>query len=176
MPRKVRLKAIQKMEEAKDSLVKYNYLAMTLKTYLITSQLDSAQIVIQQIHDFIERQHSSSQMADLESECFNMKGNIFARVGNMDSAEICFRKAYELRMRGTRIEVVGVVHERCGKDFLTVTPGVRFADGDAGDQKRVTTPARAKELGSDYIVVGRPITQAEDPVAAYRRCREEFIG
>ena len=106
VPRKVRLKAFQKMEEAKDSLVKYKYLAMTLKTYLITSQLDSAQIVIQQIHDFIERQHSSSQMADLESECFNMKGNIFARVGNMDSAEICFRKAYELRMRGTRIEVV----------------------------------------------------------------------
>ena len=106
VPRKVRLKAFQKMEEAKDSLVKYNYLAMTLKTYLITSQLDSAQIVIQQIHDFIERQHSSSQMADLESECFNMKGNIFARVGNMDSAEICFRKAYELRMRGTGIEVV----------------------------------------------------------------------
>lgn len=106
VPRKVRLKAFQKVEEAKDSLVKYNYLAMTLKTYLITSQLDSAQIVIQQIHDFIERQHSSSQMADLESECFNMKGNIFARVGNMDSAEICFRKAYELRMRGTRIEVV----------------------------------------------------------------------
>ena len=106
VPRKVRLKALQKMEEPKDSLVKYNYLAMTLKTYLITSQLDSAQIVIQQIHAFIERQHSSSQMADLESECFNMKGNIFARVGNMDSAEICFRKAYELRMRGTRIEVV----------------------------------------------------------------------
>ena len=106
VPRKVRLKALQKMEEAKDSLVKYNYLAMTLKTYLITSQLDSAQIVIQQIHAFIERQHSSSQMADLESECFNMKGNIFARIGNMDSAEICFRKAYELRMRGTRIEVV----------------------------------------------------------------------
>ena len=70
----------------------------------------------------------------------------------------------------------GVVHERCGKDFLTVTPGVRFADGDVGDQKRVTTPAKAKELGSDYIVVGRPITQAEDPVAAYRRCVAEFVG
>ena len=70
----------------------------------------------------------------------------------------------------------GAVHQRCGKSFLTVTPGVRFADGDAGDQKRVTTPAKAKELGSDYIVVGRPITQAEDPVAAYRRCREEFVG
>ena len=68
------------------------------------------------------------------------------------------------------------VHERCGKNFLTVTPGVRFADGDVGDQKRVTTPAKAKELGSDYIVVGRPITQAEDPVAAYRRCVAEFVG
>lgn len=70
----------------------------------------------------------------------------------------------------------GKVHEVCGKTFLTVTPGVRFADGDIGDQKRVTTPAKAKELGSDYIVVGRPITQAEDPVAAYRRCMEEFTG
>ena len=74
------------------------------------------------------------------------------------------------------LEVIAEIRERCGKDFLTVTPGVRFADGDAGDQKRVTTPAKAKELGSDYIVVGRPITQAEDPVAAYRRCREEFVG
>ena len=70
----------------------------------------------------------------------------------------------------------GTIHERCGKNFLTVTPGVRFAGGDAGDQKRVTTPAKAKELGSDYIVVGRPITQAEDPVAAYRRCVAEFVG
>ena len=69
-----------------------------------------------------------------------------------------------------------VVHGRCGADFVTVTPGVRFADGDAGDQKRVTTPARAKELGSDYIVVGRPITQADDPVAAYKRCVDEFLG
>ena len=67
------------------------------------------------------------------------------------------------------------VHESCGKDFLTVTPGVRFAEDDAGDQKRVTTPARAKELGADYIVVGRPITKAEDPVAAYRRCVKEFV-
>ena len=70
----------------------------------------------------------------------------------------------------------GSIHERCGKNFLTVTPGVRFAGGDVGDQKRVTTPAKAKELGSDYIVVGRPITQAEDPVAAYRRCVAEFVG
>lgn len=68
------------------------------------------------------------------------------------------------------------VHETCGKGFLTVTPGVRFADGDKGDQVRVTTPEKAKELGSDYIVVGRPITQAQDPVAAYRRCIKEFVG
>ena len=68
------------------------------------------------------------------------------------------------------------VHETCGADFLTVTPGVRFADSDAGDQVRITTPVRAKEIGSDYIVVGRPITQAEDPVAAYRRCVSEFVG
>ena len=70
----------------------------------------------------------------------------------------------------------GKVHETCGDNFITVTPGVRFADGDIGDQVRVTTPAKAKEIGSDYIVVGRPITAAEDPVAAYRRCVEEFVG
>lgn len=69
----------------------------------------------------------------------------------------------------------GKVHEICGTDFLTVTPGVRFADGDTGDQKRVMTPAQAKEIGSDYIVVGRPITAAEDPVAAYNRCISEFV-
>ena len=68
----------------------------------------------------------------------------------------------------------GKVHETCGKDFLTVTPGIRFADGDKGDQVRVTTPARAKEIGSDYIVVGRPITAADDPVAAYERCVRDF--
>ena len=68
----------------------------------------------------------------------------------------------------------GKVHDTCGRDFVTVTPGVRFADGDIGDQKRVMTPAAAKEIGSDYIVVGRPITAAEDPVAAYRRCVAEF--
>ena len=70
----------------------------------------------------------------------------------------------------------GLVHYRCGAEFLTVTPGIRFADSAVGDQVRVTTPARAKELGSDYIVVGRPITRAEDPVAAYRRCVREFLG
>ena len=68
------------------------------------------------------------------------------------------------------------VHDVCGEDFFTVTPGVRFADGDIGDQVRVTTPAKAKEIGSDYIVVGRPITAAADPVAAYERCCKEFIG
>ena len=70
----------------------------------------------------------------------------------------------------------GLVHDKCGKNFLTVTPGVRFADGDIGDQKRVMTPAAAREIGSDYIVVGRPITAAADPVAAYERCMAEFVG
>lgn len=70
----------------------------------------------------------------------------------------------------------GKVKEVCGKDFLTVTPGVRFADGDVGDQVRVTTPEKARALGSDYIVVGRPITQAEDPVAAYRKCIKAFLS
>ena len=70
----------------------------------------------------------------------------------------------------------GKVHEVCGEKFLTITPGVRFADGDVGDQKRVATPAKAREWGSDYIVVGRPITQAADPVAAYKRCVAEFLG
>ncbi len=68
----------------------------------------------------------------------------------------------------------GMVKEACGSGFVTVTPGVRFADGEVGDQVRVTTPARAKEIGTDYIVVGRPITQAADPVAAYERCMAEF--
>ena len=70
----------------------------------------------------------------------------------------------------------GRVHQVCGDAFLTVTPGIRFADGATGDQQRVTTPARAREIGSDYIVVGRPITSAEDPVAAYRRCVADFVG
>lgn len=67
------------------------------------------------------------------------------------------------------------VHEVCGERFLTVTPGVRFADGDIGDQKRIMTPEQAKKIGSDYIVVGRPITAAPDPVAAYERCIKEFV-
>ena len=70
----------------------------------------------------------------------------------------------------------GQVHTVCGEDFLTVTPGVRFAGGDVGDQKRIATPAKARVLGSDYIVVGRPITAAEDPVDAWNRCCAEFLG
>ncbi|MBR3738678.1 MAG: orotidine-5'-phosphate decarboxylase [Eubacterium sp.] len=69
----------------------------------------------------------------------------------------------------------GMVKDSCGKDFITVTPGVRFADGEVGDQVRVTTPEKAREIGSDYIVVGRPITQADNPVEAYRRCVKEFV-
>lgn len=106
VPRKIRAEAFLKMHEAKDSLVKYRYLSMTLKTYLITSELDSARMVIRQIENFIKQQSASPQMADLKSECFNMSGNIFARTGYMDSAEIYFRKAYEQRMQGMRIEVV----------------------------------------------------------------------
>ncbi|MEG2003274.1 MAG: orotidine-5'-phosphate decarboxylase [Clostridia bacterium] len=68
------------------------------------------------------------------------------------------------------------VHNLCGKNFLTITPGIRFADGDAGDQIRITTPQKAKEIGSDYIVVGRPVTKAENPVLAYERCLNEFVG
>ena len=70
----------------------------------------------------------------------------------------------------------GMVKAALGKDFVTVTPGIRFADSAKDDQVRITTPAKAKEIGTDYIVVGRPITQAEDPVAAYRRCMKEFVG
>lgn len=70
----------------------------------------------------------------------------------------------------------GKVHEVCGQSFLTVTPGIRFSDSSAGDQKRITTPARAKEIGSDYIVVGRPVTAAEDPVEAYEKCLADFVG
>ena len=70
----------------------------------------------------------------------------------------------------------GMVKAACGKEFLTVTPGIRFADGAVGDQVRVTTPAQAREIGTDFIVVGRPITAAEDPVAAYKRCLAEFVG
>ena len=70
----------------------------------------------------------------------------------------------------------GMIHKACGDDFVTVTPGVRFADSAKDDQVRITTPEGARKLGSDYIVVGRPITKAEDPVAAYERCLADFVG
>ena len=97
----------------------------------------------------------------------------------LDEVVMCYaRNAAQAGLDGVVCSPLeaGKVHERCGADFLTVTPGVRFADGEVGDQKRVTTPAQAKELGSDYIVVGRPITKAADPVEAYRRCVKEFVG
>lgn len=95
-------------------------------------------------------------------------------------AEVCLEYAENARLAGLDGVVcspleAGMVKAACGKEFLTVTPGVRFADGEVADQVRVTTPARAREIGSDYIVVGRPITAAADPVAAYRRCVEEFV-
>ena len=95
--------------------------------------------------------------------------------------EVCLEYAENARLAGLDGVVcspleAGAVHEKCGAAFLTVTPGVRFAGGERGDQVRVTTPERAGQLGSDYIVVGRPITGAEDPVAAWRRCRAEFMG
>ena len=98
-----------------------------------------------------------------------------------DIAEVVMHYAHNAKIAGLDGVVcspleAGKVHERCGEGFVTVTPGVRFADGDVGDQKRVMTPAAAKEIGSDYIVVGRPITAAPDPVAAYRRCIAEFVG
>lgn len=105
-PRKVRAKAFRRMAEVEDSVVKYSYLGVTLKTFLITSQVDSARIVIRQIEDYINTQPESPQLSDLESECLNMKGNIFARTGRMDSAEVYFQKAYEQRMRGAKIEAV----------------------------------------------------------------------
>lgn len=105
-PRKVRTQALQKMQEIKDSLVRYNYLIVASKTCMMSSDMDSARLLIQQIEDFTERQPFSPQLADLQSDCFNMKGNVYARTGHMDSAEVYFRKAYELRMHGTEIEVV----------------------------------------------------------------------
>ena len=96
-----------------------------------------------------------------------------------DIAEVVMHYAHNAKVAGLDGVVcspleAGKVHERCGEGFVTVTPGVRFADGDVGDQKRVMTPAEAKRIGSDYIVVGRPITAAPDPVAAYERCVREF--
>jgi len=99
---------------------------------------------------------------------------------NEDMAEVVMHYAHNAKEAGLDGVVCSpleaeAVHNRCGKDFVTVTPGVRFADGDKGDQVRVMTPEQAKKIGSDYIVVGRPITAAADPVAAYERCIAEFV-
>ena len=108
----------------------------------------------------------------------SMEEDLLIHVPMADVVKHYARKAKEAGLDGVVCSPreAGEVKEACGREFLTVTPGVRFADGDAGDQKRVMTPAQAKEIGSDYIVVGRPITAAEDPVAAYRRCVAEFVG
>ena len=99
---------------------------------------------------------------------------------NEPIAEVVMHYAHNAKLAGLDGVVcspleAGKVHDRCGSGFVTVTPGVRFADGELGDQKRVMTPSEAKRIGSDYIVVGRPITAAEDPVAAYERCVREFV-
>jgi len=100
---------------------------------------------------------------------------------NKPMDEVVMHYAYNSKLAGLDGVVcspleASKVKEKCGKEFITVTPGVRFADGEIGDQVRVTTPAKAKEIGSDYIVVGRPITQAENPVEAYKRCVKEFCN
>lgn len=106
VPRRVRTQALQRMRETTDSLARFNYLAVASKTCLMSSDIDSARLLVHQIEEFTERQPFSPQLADLQSDCFNMKGNIFARTGCMDSAEVCFRKSYERRMQGTKMEVV----------------------------------------------------------------------
>lgn len=106
MPRLVRSRALQQLAGVQDSLVKYSYLSVALKTCLMTSDVDSAQLLVGQIKHFTAHQPFSPELADLRSECFNMEGNIYARLGRMDSAEVCFRRAYEWRMRGTRVELI----------------------------------------------------------------------
>lgn len=105
-PRKVRTEILQRMCNVRDSLARYNYLAMALKTCFATSDIDSAKLLVHQIGAFTKRQPFSPQLADLQSENLNMKGNIYARIGNMDSAAICFQKAYELRMQGEKKDMV----------------------------------------------------------------------
>lgn len=105
-PRRVREYALQCMQEAKDSLARYSYLAVVLRTCLSTSDLDSARLLIGQIEAFAGRQPLTPRLADLRSECLNMKGNVYARMGDMDSAEVCFRRSYELRMQGKRKEAI----------------------------------------------------------------------
>ena len=103
-PRWTRTQALQRMKAAKDSLVRYNYLSVALKTCLATSDIDSARLLIRQLEDFTGRQPFSPRLADLQSECLNMKGNVYSRRGYVDSAEVCFRHAYEVRLRGTKVE------------------------------------------------------------------------
>ncbi len=105
-PRWMRAETLKRMDEAEDSLVKYNYLSLTLKTYLMTSQIDSAWLVLNRVQNFAESQPFSRRMADLQSECLNMKGNLLARTGAMDSAKAAFRRAYERRLQGTRADDV----------------------------------------------------------------------
>ena len=105
-PYEVRAKAVRGMQASHNSLTWYNYLAMALKTYLVTSEMDSARLVVRQIEDFISRQPSSPQLADLASDCANSKGNIYVRTGYMDSAAACYRRAYELRMQSNHKESV----------------------------------------------------------------------
>lgn len=105
-PYEVRAKAVRGMQASHDSLTWYNYLAMALKTYLVTSEMDSARLVVRQIEDFISRQPSSPQLADLASDCSNSKGNIYVRTGYMDSAAACYHRAYELRMQSSHKESV----------------------------------------------------------------------
>lgn len=105
-PRWMRSEALKRMEEAHDSLVKYDYLSLTLKTYLMTSQMDSAWLVARKIDDFVAHRPFSPALADLKSECLNMKGNLWGRTGYMDSAKLAFQQAYEWRMKGTRTDGV----------------------------------------------------------------------
>lgn len=107
-----------------------------------------------------------------------MRGELLIDASINDTIVKYARNAKEAGLDGVVCSPLeaGMVKEACGRGFMTVTPGVRFADGEAGDQVRITTPARAAEIGTDYIVVGRPITAAADPVATYERCMKEFLG
>ncbi len=106
-----------------------------------------------------------------------MRGDLLINATIEDTIVHYARNAREAGLDGVVCSPLeaGMVHTACGEEFLTITPGVRFADGEVADQVRITTPARAREIGSDYIVVGRPITAAADPVAAYNRCVAEFL-
>lgn len=105
-PRWMKAQALQRMERTKDSMVRYNYLAVALKTCLATSDFDSAQLLLRQVEAFVGRQPFSHRLADLQSECFNIKGNVYSRKGYIDSAAVCFKEAYEARLKGTKFEVI----------------------------------------------------------------------